>query len=100
MLKQVLMPEQENVLLCVIEECVEVAHRVSKILRFGLDETQPGFPPNRERLVGEINDLLGAIELLQEKGVELPLLGDPGAIALKKKKILDMIEYSRKQGRL
>ena len=55
---------QQEVLLITQEECAEVSQVISKIFRFGLDETYNG-KTNRERLEEEVGDLLCMIELLQ-----------------------------------
>lgn len=50
-------------------ECNEVAHRVSKALHFGLDETQAGCTrTNAERIVDEYIDLLAVMEMLEDEG--------------------------------
>jgi NTP pyrophosphatase (non-canonical NTP hydrolase) len=49
------------------EECAEVIQAVSKIRRFGMDNTKPGKPKtNREHLEDEIGDLYAMIDILQE----------------------------------
>lgn len=93
------MTETEHLLTIVMEECNEVAQRASKALRFGLTETQPGGElDNAERIMIEFDDLIGVIQMLQEK----TLL--PGSvrqrIAAKKVKVTKFLEYSRQQGTL
>lgn len=56
--------KQQEILLITQEECAEVTQVISKILRFGLDETYDG-KTNRERLEEEVGDLMCMIELLQ-----------------------------------
>lgn len=71
----------EHLLTCLSEEGVEVALEMSKIahksLRFGLDDhvtVDPTGPPsqegptNRDRLVSELNDLMGVIRMLENCG--------------------------------
>jgi NTP pyrophosphatase (non-canonical NTP hydrolase) len=49
------------------EECCEVGQRVSKALRFGLMEIQPGQPlSNAERIAEELGDLLATAEELND----------------------------------
>lgn len=49
------------------EECCEVGQRVSKALRFGLMEIQPGQPlSNAERIASELGDLLATAEELND----------------------------------
>lgn len=65
---------EQLLLICLAEECNEVAQRASKALRFGLHEVQPGQPyDNSQRLTDELIDLLGVMELLeQEKMIVMP----------------------------
>lgn len=63
------MTEIEHLLVCLNEECAEVSQRVSKALRFGLDEVQPGQSlTNAERIVIELADIQAIIRLLERKG--------------------------------
>lgn len=50
------------------EECAEVVQAISKIFRFGLDDVYNN-ESNRERLAGEVGDLLCMIDLMIEQGV-------------------------------
>lgn len=68
----------EHLLTCLSEECQEVAKECSKALRFGLedqvtlDPTGPRGtqgPTNQEKLVDELNDLMGTIQKLVQRGV-------------------------------
>lgn len=59
------MTETDYLLVCVMEECNEVSQRVSKALRFGLGEIQPGQgKTNAARIREEVYDLHGALEAL------------------------------------
>lgn len=82
-------------------ECSEVAHRVSKMLQFGLTETQPGQDLNNTtRLIDEMNDLIGVAEMLVTAGV---LPADWESVDAQQKKIFRVIKYSKyaeQQGRL
>jgi hypothetical protein len=95
------MTRTEHLLSCLSEECAEVAQRVSKALRFGLTEIQPGQElTNAERIVLELADLSAVIELLEEAGA----LKRPGNIRTlieeKKAKIEKFFELSRRLGTL
>lgn len=58
------MTRQEHLLIRAMEECAEVAQRISKALVFGLDEVQPGQPlTNRDRVVAEYTDLVAVMEM-------------------------------------
>jgi hypothetical protein len=62
---------EEHLLVILMEECAEVAHRASKILRFGMDEVQPGQQlSNRQRLFGELIDLMAVADMLAILPVE------------------------------
>jgi NTP pyrophosphatase (non-canonical NTP hydrolase) len=59
------MNRTEHLLACLAEECAEVAQRVSKALRFGLDEVQPGqASDNADRIADELGDLISVVEIL------------------------------------
>lgn len=61
---------EQSLLLHLAEECNEVAQRVSKILRFGIDEVQDGHTDdNRRRLEMEIADWLAVHEMLLDMGI-------------------------------
>jgi NTP pyrophosphatase (non-canonical NTP hydrolase) len=60
----------EHLLTCLAEECAEVGQRVSKALRFGLAEVQPGQPSNNaERITEELGDLISVVGILISEGV-------------------------------
>lgn len=88
----------EHILVTAIEECAEVSQRLTKALRFGLDEVQPvetggdGVTANRARISYEVDDLLGVLELL---GIEY---GDPARITAKKVKVRRFMQYAHTQG--
>ena len=70
------MTRHEHLLTILAEECAEVAQRVSKALRFGVLEVQPGQEKtNAERIVEELIDLKAVWRLLSGSfggGVVLP----------------------------
>lgn len=67
------MTRTEHLLTCVAEECLEVAQRATKALRFGLSEVQPGQPLNNaQRIAEELIDLFAVLRMLEaEDGVRL-----------------------------
>lgn len=88
------MTEQEILLCCLAEECAEVAQRVSKALRFGLEEVQPGQPHNNaERIRDEVNDLVAVAMMLESMGL-LPRYGSMAAINAKQAKVRAYLDYS------
>jgi NTP pyrophosphatase (non-canonical NTP hydrolase) len=103
------MDEIEHLLVCLAEECGEVAKEVCKALRFGLDDQVTrdphgprgtNGPTNREKIVAELNDLLGVVAMLRERKV-FPLDWEDGEAAMKK---MDRVEafmgYARRVGAL
>lgn len=59
------MNRTEHLLIILSEECNEVGHRVSKALRFGLDDVQKDQNfNNKQRLSDEVGDLIGVLEML------------------------------------
>ena len=86
------MNKNEYLLTCLAEECAEVAQRVSKALRFGVTEVQQGQPLNNaERIMGEINDLIAVVEILQTEKV-IVTGPDRAAINAKKSKLGDWLK--------
>jgi hypothetical protein len=90
------------------EECCEVGQRVSKALRFGLEEVQkhaganPEQLDNANRIMQEFCDLLGAMEKLHEEGV-LPLWPEQemmDRIRAKKEKIDKYLSIAQDAGAL
>lgn len=91
--------KEQYLLSCLSEECAEVVQRVTKILRFGMTNIQQGqSEDNRERLIYEINDIFGVIELLEENGLDLSTIGDHTQIGKKKAKLLKYMKFSEEKG--
>lgn len=89
------MTRDEHVWKVLEEECAEVARRVSKLLRFGRDEVEPGQPYyNAERVLHELDDLDGVREMLEAAGL-LPTdpLGSPARRAAKREKVEKYLAY-------
>lgn len=68
----------EHILICAAEECGEVSKEIHKALRFGLDDQVTldphgprgtTGPTNRDKIVAELNDLLGVVRMLETWGV-------------------------------
>lgn len=88
------MTHTEHLLTILAEECAEVAQRVSKAVRFGLTEIQPGQEDdNRRRIEKELADLVATAELL---GFQIR---DDDKLA-KRDKIAQYMNYSQKVGTL
>jgi hypothetical protein len=111
------MNRQEHLLTSVMEECNEVGQRVSKAMRFGVEQVQiaaddrpeqnPGRLTNRERILSEFYDLLasmemaGLIELKQYTHSDAMWLIVPAvAIEAKKAKIERYLEKAKQHGTL
>lgn len=91
------MTENDFILEVFSQECLEVAHRLSKAKLFGLDEVQDGQPlSNRERIMEEFEQLMGSYFMLQDRDV-LPAINVTRA-SLKEKRIKQYMEYSRSIG--
>lgn len=59
------MTRTEHLLCILAEECSEVAQRVSKALRFGLGEIQPGQDKtNARRIMDEVNDFVAVYQMI------------------------------------
>lgn len=70
-------PYQREAAEILIEECAEISielghvqQRATKLLRFGVDEVQPGQPDDNARRLGmEIGDLMETIDMALEAGI-------------------------------
>lgn len=104
---------EQYLLTCLAEEASEVAEegaklvkRVTKGLRFGLEEIQEGQDrTNIERMVRvvhdmvyELNDLIAILEMLGYDDLDFGNVGDRIAIAAKKKKVEDYKKLSVSRG--
>lgn len=95
--------ETNHLLACLNEECGEVAKEVDKSFRFGLDDhnfLKPIGPSNRERIVDELNDLMGVVEMCVAAGI-IPAHWQ--CTAKKRKKVVKVMRcmaYARKVGAL
>lgn len=84
----------EHLLTILSEECNETAQRVTKSIRFGLEEIQPEQNlTNAERIIYEFNDIIAVMEMLQEEQVFHKIL-DREAIEKKKAKIAKYMDYA------
>jgi hypothetical protein len=93
----------EHLLICLAEECAEISEqcsqlavRISKALRFGLDETQPGQVfTNAQRISSELADLLALAEILEGAGI----ITRP-QVEGKKEKLRRFMDYAEQCGAL
>lgn len=91
---------QEHLLVIAAEECNEVAHRISKALRFGLRDIPPGgTKTNAELIVEEFSQLYATINRLHDENM-IPLVYDPKEFSNKLKNIDHFLNYSRQVGTL
>lgn len=92
------MNETEHLLTCLSEECLEVAKDVSKALRFGLEDRNvldPTGPTNRERIIAELNDLMGVISILTNRGIIPSDWQNKEQQTAKYEKVLKFMGYAR-----
>lgn len=74
------------------EECAEVIQAVSKVQRFGIDNTNPfSTETNREHLEQEIGDVLTMIDLLYVKGI----ISNENVLEAQKRKIEKLKLWSK-----
>jgi hypothetical protein len=101
------MTRKEHLLTIAAEECNEVAQRISKALRFSLEEVQPGQDmTNAQRILLEYNDLICVLLMLHEEG-HLPAVSptkDPicnmAWVYAKKAKVDKFLLHSKENGTL
>lgn len=97
-----MMTNTQYLLTKVAEEASEIAQIALKTAQFGMSEvysgaTNPDGLTNAERLKGEINDLLGVVDMLIDES-EFVYMPDLAAIEAKKAKVRTFREYSRSLG--
>ena len=97
------MNTNDHLLVVAAEETSETAVRLCKILRFGPDDIEPGQNLTaRQRAQNEIYDFLASLQDLQTAEIiQIPMDRSAElAIEAKRVKVQQMLEYSRKVGRL
>lgn len=84
---------RERVMDILQEECAEVIQAVSKIRRFGLEESWNSVT-NKEALITEIGDVLAIVDILiEETDINIDRLQIELAIRAKKKKLEIFLPY-------
>ena len=92
------MTKREYLLICVMEECNELAQAVSKMLRFGNYDTNPNTGLDaQEQAEHEFNDLFATLQMLQEDGTRINAIYQQ-KIEVKREKIKEYIKYSTNIG--
>lgn len=94
---------KEHLLLVAMEECDEISQRISKAIRFGLEEIEPGQELNNtDRIILEYCDLQAVIEMLQERNLfpYAESMRFPKRIMDKKLKLEKYMAYSKELGLL
>jgi len=92
------MNKKEHLLVCVNEECSEVAKAITKILRFGVDDRYPPISgtTNLEKLSEECTDVLAVLEMLEDAKI-VQINRSRAAIELKKAKVFRYMDYARER---
>jgi len=96
------MDKEQSLYNQLMEECNEISIIASKIKRFGIDSYDPTNPEqttNRVLLARELNDLLAAVELINDY-TDLAFKPDHTAIERKKQKIARYENISRELGKV
>jgi NTP pyrophosphatase (non-canonical NTP hydrolase) len=87
-MKQINEAHQE-ILLITQEECAEVTQAISKVFRFGMDDTHNG-ETNREHLEEELGDLMCMIDLLIDSG----MISESAVMTAKHEKLMKLQTWS------
>jgi NTP pyrophosphatase (non-canonical NTP hydrolase) len=81
---------QREIMVITQEEAAEVIQEISKIFRFGIDDSHRDGMTHRERLTTEVGDLLAMVDLLIDSRVL-----DPSMIEMAKQaKTVKLRQYS------
>lgn len=84
--------KMNEILNILTEECAEVIQAISKVQRFGIDNTNPfSTETNREHLEQEIGDVLTMIDLLYVKGI----ISNENVLEAQKRKIEKLKLWSK-----
>lgn len=95
------MNKSEYLLTLLAEESLEISHRCTKSLRFGLMEIQGGqIYTNAHRIEREINDLRAVLNLLHKEQPLFRITPDIDQIQKHEEQILAYMNYSRGLGTL
>lgn len=100
------MTRQDHLLTIAAEECMETAKRITKALRFGMDDIQPGQDMNNaKRIMQEYVDLVVAMGMLAKHNDTFSAVFNDSKQVLewgeqKERKVELFLEYSAQQGRL
>lgn len=93
----------EHLLTCLAEEGAEIAQDCAKALRFGLSDRNvlnPTGPTNAERIVDELNNLMGVVNMLCNRGALPHDWQDAEKQRAKVSKVSKFMGYAREQGAL
>jgi len=85
------------------EECLEIAKECSKAVRFGLDDVNPSDPDgpdNQDRIVSELNDLLGVVAMPVERKLIPEGWYNQEAQNMKRQKVERFMSYAASKGEL
>lgn len=94
---------KEHLLVLLMEEAAEVAKETAKALRFGLEDRSvlnPDGPTNRERMVDELNDLMGVVAMLEEHAIVPVDWFSPIKQKAKREKVMQFMLYAQSVGAL
>jgi hypothetical protein len=81
---------QREIMVIAQEEAAEVIQEISKIFRFGIDESHRDGMSHRERLATEVGDLLAMVDLM----IDYKLV-DPARLEIAKQhKVTKLKKYS------
>lgn len=87
-MKQINESNQE-ILLITQEECAEVTQAISKVFRFGMEDTHKGIS-NREHLEEELGDLMCMIDLIIDSG----MVSESAVMTAKNEKMMKLQTWS------
>lgn len=109
--KGVVMNLKEHTMITAEEEALEVAHAISKAIRFGTEKGLPGTDRNNAEDIGvEFCQLVAMLELMEDRGIKIPYVNfnrqadvpfiqvNRDLVDKKKAKFNEFLEYSKARG--
>jgi hypothetical protein len=81
---------EKEIMLITQEECAEVTQAISKVFRFGMNDSYKGVT-NRQHLEEEIGDLMCMIDLMIDNGI----VSESAVMTAKNEKLNKLLTWSK-----
>jgi NTP pyrophosphatase (non-canonical NTP hydrolase) len=89
-MKNIMTEIEKEIMLITQEECAEVTQAISKVFRFGMNDSYKGVT-NRQHLEEEIGDLMCMIDLMIDNGI----VSESAVMTAKNEKLNKLLTWSK-----